>query len=296
MTKSSHLVMGLQGSGKTTFAAALWHLVDMGEVDTVLVKGTHTGDFRYLEEIARDWAEGWQVQRTKTHRVEPIGINLRRRNSMDDIALEFADLSGERYEHAFARRLASAAFLDLVQQMDGLLLFVSAERIVDGVAIADAAAQAPELAGPESDGDDEPEAEWVPDKTPRQVQLVDLLQIVSAPPHGKRPSRIAVIVSAWDLSPTQSDPDAWLVERMPLLDQLLRSHEDEIPYRVYGVSAQGGRLPKKEEPNVESDRTELLGHTRPSTRIQVVGHGAGPHDLTHPIRWLSRLEPPDGAG
>ena len=69
MTKSTHLVMGLQGSGKTTFAAALWHLVDMGEVDTVLVKGTHTGDFRYLEEIAQDWAEGWQVQRTKTHRV-----------------------------------------------------------------------------------------------------------------------------------------------------------------------------------------------------------------------------------
>ena len=50
MTRSNHLVMGLHGSGKTTFAAALWYLVDMGEVDTVLVKGTHVGDFRYLEE------------------------------------------------------------------------------------------------------------------------------------------------------------------------------------------------------------------------------------------------------
>jgi len=294
MTKSNHLVMGLQGSGKTTFAAALWHLVDMGEVDTVLVKGTHSGDFRYLEEIAKDWAEGWQVQRTETRRVEPISVNLRHPGATDDIAVEFADLSGETYNNAFARRLVSAAFLELVHQMDGLLLFVSAERLLDGVTIADAAAQAPELAAPESDGDNEPEPEWIPDNTPRQVQLVDLVQILSAAPHGKSPSRIAVIVSAWDLAPTQSDPNAWLEKCMPLLNQLLRSHEDEIPYRVYGVSAQGGRIPKREKPNVESDRAVLLSHERPSTRIQVVGHGAGPHDLTHPIRWLSRMEPPDG--
>jgi len=296
MTATTHLVMGLQGSGKTTFAAALWHLIDMGEVDTVLVKGTHTGDFRYLEEIATDWAEGWQVQRTKTQRVEPININLRCRGSTNDVALSFADLSGETYKLAFARRLISSDFLNLVQGMDGLLLFVSAIRNVDGVTIADAAAQAPELASPENEGDHEPENEWDPESTPQQVQLVDLLQIVSTAPYGKRPSRIAVIVSAWDLSPDQCDPGAWLSERMPLLDQVLRCHAEEVPYRVYGVSAQGGRLPKREEPGVESDRAVLLGHDRPSTRIQVVGNGAGPHDLTHPIRWLSQLEPPDGTG
>jgi len=296
MTTTTHLVMGLHGSGKTTFAAALWHLVDMGEVNTSLVKGTHRGDFRYLESIAEDWAEGWQVKRTNTDQIEPVRINLRYPGLIDDVTLEFADLSGETYEHAFTRRLAKPMFLDLVQQMEGLLLFVSADRLVDGVTIADVAARAPELAAPESDGDHEPETEWDPDKTPQQVQLADLLQIVSYPPHGKRPSRIAVIVSAWDLAPTPNDPDTWLAERMPLLDQLLRSHASEIPYRVYGVSAQGGRLPKREEPGVASDRDELLGHARPSTRIQVVGHGAGQHDLTHPIRWLSGLEPRDGTG
>ena len=295
MTTKSHLVMGLQESGKTTFAAALWHLVDMGEIDTVLVKGRHTGEFRYLEEIAQDWAEGWQVQRTDTNRVEPIRINLRHPGSTEDVALQFADLSGETYERAFETRLANSGFLELVQQMDGLLLFVSASRNVDGVTIAEVAARMPVLAAPEGDGDGEPEPEWTASGTPQQVRLVDLLQIISAPPQGKQPSRIAVIVSAWDLSPNP-DPETWLAERMPLLDQMLRSHERATPFRVYGVSAQGGRLPKKEMPNVDSDRAALLGHTRPSTRIQVVGHGAGPHDLTHPIRWLSQLEPRDGAG
>jgi hypothetical protein len=287
--------MGLQESGKTTFAAALWHLVDMGEVDTALLKGRHAGEFRYLEEIAQDWAEGWQVQRTDTNRVEPIRINLRLPGSTDDIALEFADLSGETYERAFETRLVNASFLELVQQMDGLLLFVCAARTVDGVTIVEAAANMPALAAPEDDGEGEPEPEWVANKTPQQVRLVDVLQIICTSPQGKRPSRIAVIVSAWDLSPVRH-PDTWLAERMPLLDQMLRSHEDAVPFRVYGVSAQGGRLPKKEAPNVESDRSELLGHPRPSTRIQVVGHGAGAHDLTHPIRWLSQLEPPDGTG
>jgi hypothetical protein len=289
----THLVMGLQGSGKTTFAAALWHLVDMGEVSTVLLKGRHTGEFRYLEEIAHDWAEGWQVQRTETHRVEAIRINLRQPSSTDDITLEFADLSGETYEHAFGTRLASAGFLELVKRMDGLLLFVSAARTVDGVTIADVAAEMPEFAIPEAESDGEPEPEWVARKTPQQVKLVDLLQIISTPPVGKQPSRIAVIVSAWDLSPTP-DPDTWLAQRMPLLDQVLRAHAHTIPFRVYGVSAQGGRLPKREDPDAESDREELLRHALPSTRIRLVGHGAGAHDLTHPIRWLSQLEPADG--
>lgn len=291
---STHLVMGLQGSGKTTFAAALWHLVDMGEVHTSLIKGSHRGDFRYLESIAKDWAEGWQVKRTGTDQIEPISINLRHPGTAADIALEFADLSGEAYEHAFSRRLVKPEFLELVQKMDGLLIFVSADRHVDGVAIADAAALAPELAAPESEGDAEPESEWDPDKTPQQVQLADLLQILREPPHGRWPTRVVVIVSAWDLVPDRYDPNTWLQERMPLIDQLLRAHMEDVPYRVYGVSAQGGRIPKREEPNAASDRLELLGHSKPSTRIRVVGHNAGPHDLTHPIRWLSGLEQSDG--
>ena len=75
---------------------------------------------------------------------------MRQPGSNDDIVLEFADLSGETYEHAFATRLASAGFLKLVQQMDGLLLFISAARTIDGVTIADVAAEMPEFAAPEA--------------------------------------------------------------------------------------------------------------------------------------------------
>lgn len=38
MPKINHMIIGVQASGKTTFAAALWYLVDSREVDTVLKK------------------------------------------------------------------------------------------------------------------------------------------------------------------------------------------------------------------------------------------------------------------
>src|SRR5437016_3740918 len=39
MNGHRYLIVGFQGSGKTTFAAALWHLVDGKEVSAALVKG-----------------------------------------------------------------------------------------------------------------------------------------------------------------------------------------------------------------------------------------------------------------
>ena len=67
MVEHRHVVIGFQGSGKTTYAAALWYLVDAREkqVTTVLSKGTHRGEFAYLETIADAWERGYQVKRTR---------------------------------------------------------------------------------------------------------------------------------------------------------------------------------------------------------------------------------------
>jgi hypothetical protein len=133
-----YMVFGFQESGKTTFAAALWHLLDSREVPTALVKGKHLGDFRYLEEIAQSWCEGWQVERTKAHQIEEIQINLRNPSAEAEFVLAFADLSGESFEKAFATRLCTSTFVDLIKGASGILLFVSADRFVDGVTILDA--------------------------------------------------------------------------------------------------------------------------------------------------------------
>jgi double-GTPase-like protein len=290
-----YMVFGFYRSGKSTFAAALWHLLDSRELNTALEKGKHSGDFMYLEEIAQSWSEGWEVERTKSDQVEDIAINLRHRQSTTELTLEFTDLPGERFETAFADRLCSPEFIKLVNDSSGMLLFVSADRNIDSVTILDALGsevsdEEPAEEPPPATGtgaantapDEDPP--WIPGKTPLQVQIVDLLQAMQLPPFEAKPLRVAVIVSAWDLT-DEISADAWLAKRMPLLDQYLRSGQGAIDVRVYGVSAQGGRLSKKED-GPGPDRDQLLKVLPPSRRIKIVGPEIAEHDLTCPLLWL----------
>ena len=38
-----HSIVGLPGSGKTTYLAAVWHVIDAGEVSTKLARIMHCG-------------------------------------------------------------------------------------------------------------------------------------------------------------------------------------------------------------------------------------------------------------
>ena len=221
MNPSRYLVFGFHSSGKTTFAAALWHLIDSREVQTALAKGRHVGEFRYLEEIAQAWCEGWQVERTRTEQVEAIKINLSHPESGTELILKFADLSGETFEKAFATRLCTSTLVNLVKEASGLLLFVTADRVIDDVTILDAFAGEEAEQAPAEDEQGEATS-WDSAKTPLQVQIVDLLQALLLPPFAKGPLRVAVIVSAWDLTDETSAQD-WLAKKMPLLDQYLRN-------------------------------------------------------------------------
>jgi hypothetical protein len=282
------MVFGCQGSGKTTFAAALWHLVDSEEISTALTKGKHAGDFSYLEEMSQFWSEGYEVDRTKSQQVENIRVNLVHASSGSEVSLGFDDLSGETFEKAFSARLCPEMFVQLVRNAEGLLLFVSALRRVDDVTILDAFDAEEDASTPDVD----PSA-WDPADAPLQVQLVDLLQCLRCQPFEKPPLKIALIVSAWDLAPAEAtDASVWLEGRYPLLSQYLRNSDGVIDVRVYGVSAQGGQLSKKgDAPG--PDRDHLLEMSPPSKRIWIVGPDVAEHDLTRPLLWLAGLEAPN---
>ncbi|RWP76621.1 hypothetical protein [Mesorhizobium sp.] len=290
-----HMAIGLQSSGKSTYAAALWYVVDAGEVPTVLLKGKHIGDHRYLEVLAKRWEDGWRVPRTKTLQHENMTMNLKDPKDGVEIALTFADLSGETFEKAFATRSLSSTAASAFDGVENLMLFVSANDPRDDLTMIDLAIELEEDVDEEEiDEDGAEEKPFNPASTPRQVQIVDFLDSIQQPPLCVRVERIAVIVSAWDKGPEHNDPPRWLRETMGLLDQYLRNNGIEV--RVYGVSAQGGDLPDKDNPPAADDseglkdQKRLLSLTKASERVEVVGHGAGKHDLTHPVRWLSGLE------
>lgn len=281
-----YMVFGFQHSGKTTFAAALWHQVDSEEIPTALSKGKHAGQFAYLAEISEAWAEGYEVERTRSQQVENIRINLLHSGSSAEFTLEFDDLSGETFEKAFSTRFCPEKFVELVKGARGMLLFVSADRHNDdSVTILDAFDSEEGETQPVVDPND-----WDPKKTPLQVQLVDLLQCLRRAPFSIAPMRVAVVVSAWDLAPQdETDAAKWLEARYPLLSQYLGNSDDVTNVRVYGVSAQGGKLSKKSD-GPGPDRDRLLAILPASKRVLVVGPDATKHDITRPLLWLAGLE------
>lgn len=290
-----HMAVGLQSSGKTTYAAALWYVVDTGELPTVLSKGKHIGDHRYLEALATRWEEGWVVPRTKTLQHENVTMNLRDPGTGADISLRFADLSGETFERAFATRMLNLTAASAFEGVTNLMLFVSANDPPDDLTMIDLAMQLEEDVNEDEISDDSSdEVPFNPADAPRQVQIVDFLDSIQQPPLSVRIERIAVIISAWDKGPTHNEPDRWMTDKMGLLDQYLRNSDIEV--RIYGVSAQGGDLPDKDNPPAPDDpdglkeQQRLLRFAKASERVKVVGYGAALHDLTHPIRWLSGLD------
>ena len=59
MSERAVVIIGLPESGKTTFLAALWHLITERDVETVLQFHTlRAGTTAHLNEIAARWRDG----------------------------------------------------------------------------------------------------------------------------------------------------------------------------------------------------------------------------------------------
>ncbi len=276
--RAYHSIIGLPGSGKTTFLAALWHLIDAGEVSTSIVLDKLVGDHSYLNRIVEAWRRCEEVPRTSLASETSVSMHVHDPTSDQRFVLGFPDLSGESFESQFAARNCSASYLAGYEDEGGILLFITADRRQDGITINDIR---PILQGEESDTGQDAVREWSHEMVPEQVRLVDLLQFLQMPPFVRRFRRLAIAVSAWDvITESELTPDAWLQRELPLLHQFLTANRSSFEFCVYGVSAQGGNVRGEQ-------RSHLLSKT-PSERIHCVGPDTDQHDLTAPVRWLTR--------
>lgn len=282
MSALFHSILGLPGSGKTTYLAALWHLIDAGEVDTKLVLDKLVGDYRYLNSIVASWRRCEEVPRTPLGVETSVTIHVHEPSSGQKIVLGFPDLSGESFEGQFSSRSCRPDYVEGYTAPGGILLFVNADRANDGMTLLDLGPVLtdPEEGDLEESGDGEQQTEWLPEMVPEQVRLVDLLQFLQQRPFQRRQRRLAVVISAWDVvTEPKPSPEAWLARELPFLHQFLTNNPDSFECQIYGVSAQGG--------DVSGDARIELVRQIPSRRIQCVGPNVDPHDLTAPLVWLS---------
>lgn len=298
MEMKKQLIVGLPGTGKTTFLAALWQVVESEEVPGSLLVSEVHGIRDHLNRIRQKWLCYQELERTRIPSERVVSFRLRDPQSNNLVELSLPDLSGETFRLQWETRQWTTEFERLASDTTGALVFLHPRTIIEPVridSVVEALATALEEGGqsaelppmaPEGtalnsaeDANAKPTVEpWSPVHTPTQVKLVEILQFLRSGPFVNRTLPIAVIVSAWDLVTTGETPSQWVGKRLPLLDQFLRANVEAIPFTVFGVSAQGADLSKADE---------LQNHVRASDRIIVTPSDLSTtHDITAPLKWL----------
>lgn len=285
--RQHHIVtVGLPASGKTTFLAALWHLVCKDDVQNMRLKfaGLRRGDKTYLNEIADLWRDGRIQERTVLRGDRVVTIDLVD-HAGTEVQLEFPDIAGEAFGQMWEKRDCDPTVAEMLRN-GNVLLFIHADTIKSPVRVVSISAMAADCGI--QDGDDQTVVPWKPEFAPTQVQIVSLLSMLREPALDKSHSsrRLAVMLSAWDKVQTQGIMPAQYLERyLPFLHQYLRQATDGWEWRVYGVSAQGGSYDKAGE-KIRSEAAIAILDQEPSLRIQLVHDDRTSHDLTEPLEWL----------
>ncbi len=194
MTRIRHTIIGLPRSGKTTFLAALWYVINAGEVQTALALDELAGDHTHLNNIAEVWMRCKEVPRTSLASETSVMVHVRERDTGLRAVVEFPDLSGESFDRQVAVRSCATTYVEGFHGEGGILLFVTADRSMDDLTIAELNRA---LEGDPNVEDQGELREWTPSLVPAQVRLVELLQFLQRPPFQHTRRRLGVIVSAW---------------------------------------------------------------------------------------------------
>ncbi|WP_313534372.1 hypothetical protein [Sphingomonas sp.] len=311
MTVRRILVAGIPASGKSTYIAAMRHVLISDETDSALIMGKMAADERHLNALQDRWLALETFVRTRENSEAWATVHVRTRATGDEAELIIPDLRGELFERPAATGKCLRSVADALGDADGILLFTNAEKPHDEHLISDygdadeealvgdrnpeqsvtgpqsyfEASEAPDEAEPEREvrGPDgtKRRLRFRPDRMPEEAMIVELLQFANRRPRLRRPRRLAVIVSAWDAVIEGEDertPEQWFAQERPMLSQFLRYNADAWEIRFYGASAQGGRLPR--------DAPRLAALENASERVIMIGPDVPRHDPTSPIAWL----------
>jgi hypothetical protein len=275
------ILIGLPQSGKSTFLAALWHVVESGEVDDSIKVSFLPIERDYLNRLRELWESCLPLERNKADFIQKIVLNIT--DNKNQVISDFVvpDVSGEMFELQFESRKLSSGYVEMLKSTNGVLLFIDPDKLIKPVLISDAYQLICDNCDPLKD--ESIIKPWTHKGAPTQVVLVDLLQIISTYLDSR--IRLGVIISAWDViieSPDESyrklTPSGWLDKELPLLSQFIQANSNCFETFIFGVSAQGSKY--------KDDNLKLQSLSKSSKRIIVQTDSNISNDITLPVKWL----------
>lgn len=287
MSTNAIVVVGLPSSGKTTFLAALWHLIFSREIPTQLsLESIARGNHSHLNAITDRWLRAQEQERTLTDGNAVVSLNLLDA-ARQPVEIIFPDVAGETFSRMWEQRECAPEIAEMLQH-GNVLLFINARRIETPRWVLDATTEAEALGEAGTPDEDSPIA-WSPALAPTQVQLVSLLSSLAEPPLFNGPRRLCVMLSAWDKAKGERlSPNEFVAKKLPLLHQFLLTNRAMWDWRIFGVSAQGGDYDSMKNGSAPKQEAEHLRSVDvPANRILLTEDGTSEsHDLTAPLTWL----------
>jgi len=120
-------IMGYPAAGKTTFLAALFHVVfnARNSADSPVYLN-NMGKSEYLSSLNKDWVNAKQLNRTVLEN-EKLNISIELKHKKRDIifTLNFPDLSGETFKNIYATRTIEKSLFLNIENADTILLFIN---------------------------------------------------------------------------------------------------------------------------------------------------------------------------
>jgi hypothetical protein len=273
-------VLGLSGSGKTTYLAALWDaLSTANKLEDELTLARLPEEREYLTSIRDRWLQCLPTPKTRTGEgVRHVEIDLRRPDG-SEILIQVPDIAGEAFAALWEQRTWTDDLRRASSAAEGLAVFIHASNIEPARPIT--AMRQGKTAGRDEDEDVEPPNTWDPRTAPTQVKLVDLVQAAYGTDAGRASLPLAIVLSAWDtVAAEEVSPSDYLQLELPLLSQFLYSNAGVFPHRIFGVSAQGGDV------TIDAEADRLRSIDPPSRRVLVVDSDETGHEIDRPLRWL----------
>ncbi len=127
--KRENILMGLPATGKTTFLAALWHVLCSQESATDLRLERCHDDHGYLNAIRERWVNAEIQDRTVPSAETQVSMILVGEMIQGEVEVCIPDLSGESYESAWSYRKINRERADTLGHAEGILLFVHPDRV-----------------------------------------------------------------------------------------------------------------------------------------------------------------------
>lgn len=284
MTIGTHIsIIGLPASGKTTFLAALWHMVrEPGAVTKLKFASLSKGNYEHLNALAKLWRSGKTQQRTQTSGMKTVVMTLKNPEG-GEVEISFPDIPGEEFSDMWEKREIDEGAKETLTA-PAIVLIVNGDTIKSSAWINERN-RTVKVAGLQPVPADT--VDYSADLASTQVKILSILQFLMSDQLDIGPRRLAILISAWDkVEGEQLAPNDILVVRLPLLAQYLLSGRDPWTWNVWGISAQGGDYqdPEDNQPNPETDALRDLD--RPSDRIKVVEDTVITSDITDPLDWL----------